>query len=275
MLNVRGKLISIAEPQIMGVLNVTPDSFYADSRVKDEEILYLRAAQMLNEGATWLDLGACSTRPGSTPVEAEMESSRVRFALSTLRREFGDDVLISLDTFRADIARMGVEEYGVAMVNDVTAGQGDSQMFHMVSRLHVPYVLTHNSPQPIQGDAVPQVLLSLSEDLKALHELGVADVVIDPGFGFGKTLEQNYLLMARLNDFHELGCPVMVGISRKSMICRLLDVVPADALVGTIVLNTYSLLHGANFLRVHDVSEAVQALKIVTAIKESITHKPE
>ena len=161
------------------------------------------------------------------------------------------------------------------MVNDVTAGQGDSQMFHMVSRLHVPYVLTHNSPQPIQGDAVPQVLLSLSEDLKALRELGVADVVIDPGFGFGKTLEQNYLLMARLNDFHELGCPVMVGISRKSMICRLLDVVPADALVGTIVLNTYSLLHGANFLRVHDVSEAVQALKIVTAIKESITHKPE
>ena len=275
MLNVRGKLISIAEPQIMGVLNVTPDSFYADSRVKDEEILYLRAAQMLNEGAAWLDLGACSTRPGSTPVEAEMESSRVRFALSTLRREFGDDVLISLDTFRADIARMGVEEYGVAMVNDVTAGQGDSQMFHMVSQLHVPYVLTHNSPQPIQGDVVPQVLLSLSEDLKALRELGVADVVIDPGFGFGKTLEQNYLLMARLNDFHELGCPVMVGISRKSMICRLLDVVPADALVGTIVLNTYSLLHGANFLRVHDVSEAVQALKIVTAIKESITHKPE
>lgn len=267
MLNVRGKLIPLAEPQVMGVLNVTPDSFYADSRLQDEKTLCLRAERMLEDGAAWLDLGACSTRPGSTPVDAEEEASRVRSALSTLRRVFGNDVLISLDTFRSDIARMGVEEYGVAMINDISAGQSDHNMFRTASRLRVPYVLTHNSMQPMQGDAVPQVFLALSRDLEALRELGVADVIIDPGFGFGKTLEQNYQLMARLADFKEFGCPVMVGISRKSMICRLLDVEPADALVGTTALNTFSLLQGADFLRVHDVAEAVQVLKIVSAIK--------
>ena len=265
-LNINGKLLSLDRPQVMGILNMTPDSFFADSRVQTEEEIAARAEQMLADGASIIDIGACSTRPGSTPIDEKEEMRRLRIALKALSnlRSSSDRLLpterkkpqiISVDTFRPDVARMAVEEYGVSIINDVAEGQPD--MLRMVSRLRVPYILM--SARPTLRDT----LLLFAERVQQLRDMGQKDIILDPGFGFGKTLEQNYELMNQLEKLQVMELPVLVGISRKSMIYRLLGCEPADALNGTTVLNTIALMKGASILRVHDVKEAVECVSIV------------
>lgn len=257
-INLCGKLVELAEPQVMGILNVTPDSFFADSRRQTEESIRVRARQIVDEGASIIDVGACSTKPGGQLVSAAEEKARLSLALEAIRRELPDAVL-SLDTFRASIAEWAVGEFGVAIVNDVTGGQ-DPDMFRMVSRIGVPYVLTY--PGGID-QGMGGVMHDLSERIDALHELGQKDVLLDPGFGFGKTLEENYQLLAHLSELHLMELPLLVGVSRKSMVYRLLGIGPEEALNGTTVLHTLALLAGAQVLRVHDVAKAVEVIKIL------------
>ena len=252
--NIGGRLMELSEPQVMGILNVTPDSFYAWSRMQTEHEVVERANQMVGEGADIIDVGACSTRPGSTPVDEAEEMRRLRMALDAVRRELPFTPL-SVDTFRPAVARMAVEEYGVDMVNDV--GGGLPEMLRMVSRLRVPYILM--SAQPTLRDT----LLFFADRVQQLRDLGQKDIILDPGFGFGKTLEQNYALLGELEKLHVMELPVLVGVSRKSMVYRLLGVSPDEALNGTSVLNTVALMKGASILRVHDVKEAVECVKIV------------
>ena len=268
-LNLRGRLLTLDCPQVMGILNLTPDSFYAASRMETEAEFLARVRQICEEGDQWADVGAYSSRPGAADVPAEEEMRRLRLGLRLLRAELGDDFPVSVDTFRADVARMCVEEFGVQMVNDISGGQLDRDMFRTVAALRVPYVLTHlqGTPSTMQDapayeDLLRDVFLYFSRRLETLRSLGVGDVVVDPGFGFGKTLSQNYEIMRHLADFHELGCPLFVGVSRKSMVYRLLDVEPSGALTGTTVLHTAALLSGAHFLRVHDVRDAVQVVRV-------------
>lgn len=272
-LNLGGRILVLDRPQVMGILNLTPDSFYAASRALAEDDIRRRARQIRDGGAAWVDVGAYSSRPGADDVPPEEEMKRLRLGLSLLRDELGDEFPVSVDTFRADVARMCVEEYGVQMVNDIGGGQLDRDMFSTVAALHVPYVLMHmqGTPATMQhapsyDDLMRELFIFFSRRLEALYALGVPDVIVDPGFGFGKTLEQNYQLMSHLSDFQELGCPILVGVSRKSMICRLLDVTPDEALNGTTVLHTVALQRGADFLRVHDVRPAVEAVKILSQI---------
>ena len=255
--NIRGRLLDLSKPQVMGILNVTPDSFYACSRMQTESEIRQRANQMVADGAQIIDIGACSTRPSSTPVDEAEEMRRLRMALEVVRRELPNTPL-SVDTFRPDVARMAVEEYGVDIVNDVCEGQ--SQMLRMVSRLQVPYILM--SAQPTLRDT----LMLFADRVQQLRDLGQKDIILDPGFGFGKTLEQNYILMSQLDKLHVMALPLLVGISRKSMIYRLLEKSPDDALNGTTVLNTIALMKGASILRVHDVKEAVECVKIVRSL---------
>lgn len=272
-LNLNGRLLTMTRPQVMGILNLTPDSFYAASRAQTEADVVRRVRQVRDEGAQWVDVGAYSSRPGADDVTVGEEMQRLRVGLRLLRAQLGEDFPVSVDTFRADVARMCVEEYGVQMINDISGGQLDRNMFRMVASLHVPYVLTHiqGTPSTMQDaptydNLVRDVFVYFSRRLETLRELGVCDVVVDPGFGFGKTLDQNYELMRHLQDFQELNCPILVGVSRKSMIRRLLDVTPADALTGTIALHAVALLSGAHFLRVHDVREAVQTVRVVSQL---------
>ena len=252
-INIRGQLLDLSEPKVMGILNVTPDSFYADSRAQTEDEVCRRVNQMVAEGAQIIDVGACSTRPGSEPAAAADEMRRLRVALAAARRS-QPGVALSVDTFRPDVARMAVEEYGVDIVNDVQEGQPD--MLRMVTRLRVPYILM--SARPTLRDT----LLLFAERVQQLRDMGQKDIILDPGFGFGKTLEQNYRLMGELEKLQVMGLPVLVGISRKSMIYRLLEQEPAEALNGTTVLNTIALMKGASILRVHDVKEAVECVRI-------------
>ena len=271
-LSIHGQLLSLHEPQVMGILNITPDSFYSGSRTEAEDDICRRLHQLMDEGADMIDVGAYSTRPGADDVSEEEEMERLRRGLRVVRREF-PDVPVSVDTFRASVARMAVEEEGADIVNDISGGDMDRQMFRTVARLHVPYVLMHMQGTPATMQQAPhydnvrrEVLLHLAERIDRLHQMGVADVIADPGFGFGKTLEHNYELMAHLDDFGALHCPLLVGISRKSMIYKLLNGTPQTALNGTTVLHTYALLHGAHILRVHDVKAAYEARAIVQAI---------
>lgn len=273
-LNVGGKLFSLATPQVMGIINVTPDSFYAESRTEEETAITRCAARMVAEGATMLDVGAYSSRPGADDVSAEEEESRLRKALPAIRRAAPAAVL-SVDTFRADVARMCVEEYGVDIINDISGGELDPAMFRTVARLHVPYILMHMQGEPRTMQQAPhyedlmrEIFLYFAERVQRLHDLGACDLILDPGFGFGKTLKHNYELMRHLPEFREFDLPLLVGISRKSMIYKLLGVTPADALNGTTVLNTAALLGGADILRVHDVRPAAEAVRIVQAIRE-------
>ena len=262
-LNIKGQLVSLEKPLVMGILNVTPDSFFADSRVQTEEAVTARVRQMIADGASIIDVGACSTRPGSTPISEQEEMQRLRTALkaissylsqpSTLHPPF-----ISVDTFRPDVARMAVEEYGVDIINDVTEGQ--PAMLRMVSRLRIPYILM--SARPTLHDT----LLLFAERVQQLRDMGQKDIILDPGFGFGKTLEQNYALMEGLEKLQVMELPVLVGVSRKSMIYRLLDCQPDEAMNGTTVLNTIALMKGASILRVHDVREAVECVRIHAAM---------
>ena len=266
-LNCNGKLLDLSTPQVMGILNATPDSFYAASRTQTEHDIAKRAEEILQQGGTIIDVGACSTRPDSkTATEAE-EEERLRLALKAVRN-VSADALISVDTFRPQLARMAVEEYGVAIVNDVGAPVNSSEvtvdnqkdMFRMVSRLRVPYIYMSRKSN------IKDILLDSAKVVDMLRTMGQKDIIIDPGFGFGKTVEQNYEVMNGLERLQMLKLPVLVALSRKSMIYRLLGTSQEEALTGTIALNTIALMKGADILRVHDVREAVECVKIVNSI---------
>ena len=268
--------LNLGEPQVMGILNVTPDSFYEKSRTFDEDAILRRAKQIAGEGGSIIDIGAYSTRPGSADVDESEEMSRLRRALSVVRKAV-PGMPVSIDTFRADVAKMCVEEYGAEIINDVSGGEGDKRMFSTVARLGVPYILMHiggsidnmhsDAPLTSHADAeVPymqSVVSFLTERINRLHALGAKDIIIDPGYGFGKSLQQNYELLNRLEDLKVWQLPLLVGVSRKSMIYKLLDTDSSQALNGTTVCNTIALIKGASILRVHDVRAAVEAVKIV------------
>ena len=272
-INVNGKLMDLSEPQVMGILNVTPDSFYAGSRAETERDITQRIHQIVNEGASIIDIGAYSSRPNAQHISAEEEMSRLRTGLELIRKHY-PEAIVSADTFRADIARMCVEEYGVAIINDISAGNMDEQMFSTIARLGVPYIIMHmkGTPQNMQENPhydhfLKEIFYYFSEKVQKLRDLGAKDIIIDPGFGFGKTIEHNYELMNHLEEFHLFELPILVGISRKSMIYRLLGITPEEALNGTTALNTIALTKGAHILRVHDVKEAVETIRIVEKMK--------
>lgn len=276
-INAGGRLLDLSTPVVMGILNATPDSFYAGSRTQTEAEIARRVRQIVDEGAAIIDIGAYSSRPGADDVPADEEMQRLRHALAIVRREV-PDAIISIDTFRADVARRCVEEEGAHIINDISGGLLDKNMFRTVARLGVPYILMHiqGTPRTMQlhphyDNLEQEVFLFLSERVDRLRSLGVRDIILDPGFGFGKTLAHNYELMNHLEDFAEFDLPLLVGISRKSMIYRLLGGTPDDALGGTIALNTVALLKGANILRVHDVRAAVETVRIVQALRGNVT----
>lgn len=268
-INVRGRLVALDKPQVMGILNATPDSFYEGSRKQTEREIAERALQIVDEGGTMIDVGAFSTRPGANEVSEEEELNRLRFALGIVRREL-PDAIVSVDTYRPLVARQCVEEWGADMINDVSEGgltgivntplKEQYDMFQTIASLRVPYILMSVRP------TLREMLLAFAEEIQRLHELGVCDVIIDPGFGFGKTLEQNYQLMKELDKLLVLDLPLLVGVSRKSMIYKLLDGTPSTALNGTTILHTVALQKGASILRVHDVREAVETIKIVSLL---------
>ncbi len=273
-INCKGKLLDLNTPKIMGILNVTPDSFFDGGRYTDQEKIYNRIKKLFDEGADIVDIGAFSSRPGADLPDEETEWNRLLPALELVKNEFSDKCF-SLDTFRSKIAYRAVADYGVGIINDISAGNLDPQMFATIKDLQVPYVIMHMQGTPATMQQNPQyddvtldVIKFFSEKLARLHELGVNDVIVDPGFGFGKTLEQNYELLANLDKFKILEHPLLVGVSRKSMIYKLLDSTPQEALNGTTAVHTIALLKGANILRVHDVKEAVETVKIVEMLKK-------
>ena len=286
-LNISGQLMDLSTPQVMGILNVTPDSFYAGSRTQTEQQIARRVRTIIDEGGTIIDVGACSTRPGSSPVSEEEEMTRLRMALPIIRK-IQEETLrsaqrdasptlnsqisnlnsqisnlnpqISLDTFRPAVARMAVEEYGVGIINDVSEGSAD--MFRTVARLGVPYVLMSVQPD------LRQTLLTFAEKIQQLRDLGQKDIILDPGFGFGKTLEQNFALLREMEKLLVLDLPLLVGLSRKSMIYKTLGCTPDEALQGTTVLHTVALMKGASILRVHDVKAARECCQLISPLKE-------
>lgn len=274
-LNLRGRLLELREPQIMGILNVTPDSFYSDSRTPDEAHITDRVRQMMDEGADMIDIGGYSSRPGADDVTPEEEMDRLRRGLRIVRKLY-PEVPVSVDTFRADVARMCIEEEGADIINDISGGMMDRQMFRTVARLGVPYILMHMQGTPDTMQVAPhydnlrrEVMLYFAERIDRLCQMGAKDIVVDPGFGFGKTLEHNYELMNHLEDFAVFNLPLLVGISRKSMIYKLTGGTPQTSLNGTTVLNTISLVKGAHILRVHDVKAAAEARQIYMAMKRN------
>lgn len=272
---IKGQLVDLSIPRVMGILNVTPDSFYAGSRKQTEAEIAARVEQIVGEGGAMIDVGAFSTRPGAQQVTEEEEMRRLRFGLDIVRRYQGG-AIVSVDTFRPEVARMAVEEYGADIINDVSEGgesiattssisldeeKGDvPAMFRMVARLQVPYVL-----MSVRG-TLKELMVSTAAKVYQLQALGVKDIILDPGFGFGKTLEQNYRLLGEMDKLKELGLPILVGVSRKSMIYKLLGGTPDESLNGTTVLNTVALMKGASILRVHDVKEAVEAVRLVKSL---------
>lgn len=273
-INVRGRLLDLSVPQVMGILNATPDSFFAGSRRQTETEIAARANEIIEQGGTIIDVGAFSTRPGADEVSEQEETERLRRALAIVRREQPDAVL-SVDTYRPTVARMCVEEFGADIINDVSEGgitgivntpiHEEESMFETVARLRVAYILMSVKPD------LYSMMKAFAAEVQQLRDLGMKDVILDPGFGFGKTLEQNYRIMDGMERLHELGLPLLVGISRKSMISHLLQTDASGALNGTTVLNTIALLKGASILRVHDVRECVEAVKIVSAMRTDVT----
>ena len=276
-LNLKGRLVTIDHPWVMGIVNITPDSFYSGSRIADEQTLVERVQEMLAQGADIIDVGACSTRPGSDSVDARGEMERLEWALAAIRRT-APDVILSVDTYRAQVALHCVEEWGADIINDISGGTLDEAMFETVAKLQVPYVLMHMRGTPgtmsqltRYDNVAADVLEWMARRVDQLRQLGVADVIVDPGFGFAKTIEQNYELLARLDAFHVLEAPLLVGVSRKRMIYTPLGSDAEHALNGTTVVNTMGLLQGAHILRVHDVCAAVQAVKLTTLLRQGIT----
>ena len=267
-INLKGELYDMSSPVVMGIMNVTPDSFFADSRSNSEKEIVERTHQIISQGASIIDLGAYSSRPDSIDISEEEEMNRLAFALKIINREV-PDAIVSIDTFRSKVAKMCVEEYGAAIINDISGGEIDSDMFKTVAELKVPYILMHmrGTPQTMMNDLhydniIEEMIYYFSKKIHELRQLGVNDIIIDPGFGFSKTVEDNYKIMKHLSDFLIFEYPVLAGISRKSMIYKFLQTDPSQALNGTTVLNTLSLASGASILRVHDVKEAVETLKI-------------
>ncbi len=272
-INVNGKTMNLSHPQVMGILNITPDSFYSESRKQTEAEIITRIHQIHEEGASIIDIGACSTRPNAELVSAKEEVKRLRMGLQLINKHWPNAV-ISVDTFRADTAKMCVEEYNAAIINDISSGDMDKQMFTTVSHLGVPYIMMHmkGTPQNMQNrphydNLLKEIFFHFSERIQELYDLGAKNLILDPGFGFGKTMEHNYELMNHLNEFHIFGLPILVGTSRKSMIYNLLECSPQESLNGTTVLNTLALTKGANILRVHDVKAATETIKIVNKMK--------
>lgn len=273
-INIKGELFPLDRPVVMGILNVTPDSFFAGSRKRTEAEIAARIEEILAQGGDWIDIGGYSSRPDATPVTADEEMRRLELGLEILSRDY-PSVPVSVDTFRADVARCCVEKYGVAMINDISAGELDPEMFRTVADLKVPYIMMHMRGTPQTKDSLTdytnlmdEIMLYFAEKVRQLRLMGVSDLILDPGFGFSKTLEQNYELMAHLREFGIFDLPILVGISRKRMIYQLLGGTPEESLNGTTALHTYALLNGADILRVHDVKEAVEAVRIVQKIKE-------
>ena len=267
--NLHGRLREYSRPAVMGVLNITPDSFYSSSRAQTRADIMAAAERLVSDGADMLDLGAYSSRPGADEVPAEEEMARLDLGIHAVREAVGDDIPISIDTFRADVAEKAIG-WGGDIINDIAGGTLDPEMFATVARLRVPYILMHmrGTPATMQtmtdyGDVVADVISELSFKIAELQELGVADIIVDPGFGFAKTLDQNYRLLAHLADFAILGRPVLAGMSRKSMLTRLLGIDAADALTPTAIAGTLALERGAAILRVHDPREAAQSVTII------------
>ena len=272
-LNCSGKLLSLEPPKVMGILNATPDSFFAGSRMQTEWELAERVQQIILEGGAIIDVGAYSTRPGAADVSAEEEWERLANALQVVRRE-APEAILSVDTFRAEIAHRCVETFGVSIINDISGGDADAQMFDTVADLRVPYVLMHcqGTPQTMQQapsykNVTAEVITDLSRKVRLLRQRGMRDIIIDPGFGFGKTLEHNYTLLRQLEDFRIFDLPLLIGISRKSMITKPLDITADEALNGTTALNAFALMKGAHLLRVHDVKAAVEVVKLFERVK--------
>lgn len=275
-INISGRLLDLDVAKVMGVLNVTPDSFHDGCRSFDEYKIERRVAEIVEEGADIIDIGGCSTRPGSQPVSYEEEWERICRALKCIKK-INPQIIISVDTWRSEIAKRCVEDYGVNIINDISGGNLDPEMFNVIAELKVPYVLTHMRGNPEimtkladYNDVTADVITDLSKKVNELRRKGVNDIIIDPGFGFAKTLEQNFKLLSELDEICRMGIPVMVGISRKSMIYKTLGTTPENSLTGTIVLNSIALEKGASILRVHDVSEAIETVKLINELKKTV-----
>ncbi|HET9570819.1 MAG TPA: dihydropteroate synthase [Bacteroidales bacterium] len=274
-INIKGRLMDLSVPKVMGILNVTPDSFFSSSRYMSEEGILFRASQIIDDGADILDVGACSTRPGIELVSEEEELLRLRLALHLIRKRW-PNMPISVDTFRARVAEVVVTEFGADIINDISGGDLDPAMFQTVAKLQVPYILMHmqGTPgtmqmQPQYDDMMTEICQYFSKRVEILRSLGVNDIILDPGFGFGKTLDHNYELLRRFDEFELFGLPLLAGLSRKSMIYKNLGVNPEQSLNGTSILNTLALTGGANILRVHDIKEALECVKLVQTCKTS------
>jgi len=273
-INIRGNLMDLSVPKVMGIINVTPDSFHKASRFTNDEEILNAALIMTKDGADILDIGGYSSRPGAINIIPEEEKKRVLGALKLISRELPEAVL-SIDTFRADIAMEAVMECGAGIINDISGGEADSQMFNVVEKLRVPYILMHlkgkpwnMEKKPVYDDVVADILKWMGERIFRLKSMGVNDIIIDPGFGFGKTINHNFEILRNLSDFSIAGLPVLAGISRKSFIWKTLETTPGEALNGTTVMNTIALMNGADILRVHDVKEAIEAVKLVGELKK-------
>ena len=271
-INAGGRLIDLARPKVMGIINVTEDSFYRGSRYTGEKEIIEAAGRMLDEGADILDIGGCSTRPGSAEIPEDAEKERVCRAVELILGLYPEAV-ISVDTYRSSVAEAAVVNSGAAIINDISGGEMDSEMFPLIIRLNVPYIMMHmkGTPQTMQlnphyDDVVTDILLWFGQRIARLHESGVKDIIIDPGFGFGKTADHNFELLRRLSEFRVAGLPVMAGLSRKSMIWRTLGVTPDEALTGTSALNMAALMNGVSLLRVHDVGEAREVITLFVKI---------
>lgn len=267
-INCNSKLLDLSSPVVAGILNITPDSFYDGGKYINEPHILKRVEEIINEGGTIIDIGAYSSRPGADHVSEEEELKRLIRALKIIRKKL-PDVIISVDTFRSAIAGYVVKEFNVDIINDISGGNFDDEMFDTIARLQVPYVLMHmkGTPQnmqdnPYYDDFLKEILIFFAEKVQEAKQIGINDLIIDPGFGFGKTTDHNYELLKNLDRFKILDCPILIGISRKSMVFKLLNETPENVLPGTVALNMAALEKGANIIRVHDVKEAVQTVNI-------------
>lgn len=276
-INAGGRLLDLSVPRVMGIINVTPDSFYIKSRFQNERDFINAAIKMVEDGADIIDVGGYSSRPGAEEIPPAIEKARVLKSIKLINREVGE-IIISVDTFRSEIAREAVIDCGASIINDISGGEADEMMFETVKSLGVPYILMHmqGNPRtmqlnPVYEDPVADILKWFGGRIVRLQSAGVKDIIIDPGFGFGKTISQNFEILRRLNEFSIAGLPLLAGLSRKSMIWKTLGISPDEALNGTTVLNAVALMNGADILRVHDVKEAVQAISLLSNIRNNIS----
>jgi dihydropteroate synthase len=273
-INCKGTLLDLNSPKVMGILNITPDSFYDGGMYKDETTILNQTEKMLNDGATFIDVGAYSSRPGAAEVSEEEELKRIVPVVELLIKKF-PDIIISIDTFRSKVAKETIN-LGAALINDISGGNLDSKMYETVAKLKVPYILMHmaGTPKTMQNnptyeDVTKDLIYFFSDKIDQLHRLNVSDIIIDVGFGFGKTIEHNFQLLRNMSLFQNLDKPILAGLSRKSMLYKTLDITSQEALNATTSANTIALLNGANILRVHDVKEAVEAVKLVNQLREA------